>query len=344
MKCKKLIDARSHSHQTLEEMRISAVRRVEAGESPEAVAVGLGINRRTIYRWLAAYHYGGEAGLKAKAIPGAPMKLNARQMARIARIVREKNPLQLKFELALWTLAMIRQLIRTKFGVKLSEVSVGRLMKRLGFSPQRPLYRAWQQDKALVERWRDRDYPLIAKRARREGAVIFFADEAGIRSDHHAGTTWAPVGQTPTVTATGARFSLNMLSAVNAQGHFRFMTVEGPVNATVFREFLRRLITGMTRKIFLIVDGHPMHKAKLVQRFVQDNATAIELFFLPPYSPELNPDELAWAHVKTKIGKATVQTRNELKAGIERIMHRLQKLPAIVASFFHAPTCAYAKA
>jgi len=343
MKCKKTIDARSHSHQALEEMRMSAVQRVEAGESPEAVATGLGINRRTIYRWLAAYHYGGEEGLKAKAIPGAPMKLNGKQMAQIAKIIREKNPLQLKFEYALWTLAIIRQLILTKFGVKLSEASVGRLMKRLGFSPQRPLYRAWQQNKALVESWRDKEYPEIAKRAKREGAVIFFADEAGIRSDHHAGPTWAPVGQTPIVTATGARFSMNMLSAVNAQGHFRFMTVDGAVNSTVFREFLKRLITGMTRKIFLIVDGHPMHKAKLVQRFVQENAAAIELFFLPPYSPELNPDELAWAHVKTKIAKATVQTKQELKTGIERIMHRLQKLPAIVASFFHTPTCAYAK-
>ncbi len=325
-------------------MRLGAVRRVEAGESPEGVAKGLGINRRTIYRWLAAYHYGGEEDLKAKAIPGAPTKLNAKQMAQIAKIVREKNPLQLKFEYALWTLAMIRQLILKKFGVRLSEVSVGRLMKRLGFSAQRPLYRAWQQDKALVENWRDKEYPKIAKRAKREGAMIFFADEAGIRSDHHAGTTWAPVGQTPTVTATGARYSLNMLSAVNAQGHFRFMTVEGAVNATVFREFLKRLITGMTRKIFLIVDGHPMHKAKLVQRFVQENATAIELFFLPPYSPELNPDELAWAHVKGKIAKVAVQTKHELKAGIERIMHRLQKLPEIVASFFHTSTCAYAKA
>lgn len=152
MRCKKTIDARGYSHQALEEMRMSAVKRVETGESPERVATGLGINRRTIYRWLAAYHYGGEEAIKAKPIPGAPPKLNARQMEKLARIIREKNPQQLKFEYALWTLAIIRELIREMFGVKLSEVSVGRLMKRLGFSPQRPLYRAWQQDPALVER------------------------------------------------------------------------------------------------------------------------------------------------------------------------------------------------
>ncbi len=343
MKCKKTIDARSYSHQALEEMRISAVRRVEAGESPEAVVAGLGMNRRTIYRWLSAYHYGGEAGLQAKAIVGAPMKLSGKQMAKLAKIIREKSPLQLKFEYALWTRAMIRQVILKQFDVRLSEVSVGRLMRRLGFSPQRPLYRAWQQDPALVEHWREKAFPKIARRAKREGALIFFADESGIRSDYHAGTSWAPVGKTPIVDTTGARFSLNMLSAVNAQGHFRFMTVDGSVNATVFREFLKRLIAGVTRKIFLVVDGHPMHKAKLVQRFVQDNSHAIELFFLPPYAPELNPDELAWAHIKARVAKATVQTKEQLKANIERVMHRLQKLPDIVAGFFGTPTCAYAR-
>jgi transposase len=344
MKSKKITDARSYSHQTLEEIRIDAVRRVEAGESPEDVISGLGMNRRTIYRWLSAYHYGGEESLLAKPIAGAPPKMSAKQMAKLAKIIREKNPLQLKFEYALWTLAMIRQLILKRFDVRLSEVSVGRLMKRLGFSPQRPLYRAWQQNPELVEAWRDKEYPKIARRAKREDAVIFFADEAGIRSDHHAGTSWAPVGETPIVQTTGARFSLNMLSAVNNQGLFRFMTVEGGVNATVFREFLKRLITGMTRKVFLIVDGHPMHKAKLVQKFVQENSDAIELFFLPPYAPELNPDELAWAHIKTRVAKATVQTKQELKDSVERVMHRLQKLPHIVAGFFGTPTCAYAKA
>ena len=343
MKSQKTIDARSYSHQTLEEIRISAVRRVEAGESPEDVITGLGMNRRTIYRWLANFHYGGEESLKAKPIVGAPMKLKAKQMARLAKIIRQKNPLQLKFEYALWTLAMIRQLILQQFDARLSKVSVGRLMKRLGFTAQRPLYRAWQQNPELVEAWREKEYPKIARRAKRENAVIFFADEAGIRSDHHAGTSWAPVGETPIVPATGARFSLNMLSAVNAQGMFRFMTVEGRVNAAIFREFLKRLIAGMTRKIFLIVDGHPMHNAKLVRRFAEENSAAIELFFLPPYAPELNPDELAWAHIKTRVAKATAQTKEELKKSVERVMHRLQKLPGIVARFFATPTCAYAR-
>src|SRR3990172_8939337 len=159
MKCKKTIDTRSFSHQALEEMRVSAVQRVEAGESPEAGAEGLGIQRRPMYRWLEAFHYGGRDALKAKAIPGAPRKVDAKQLAQLSRLLREKNPLQLKFVYALWTLAMIRELIAQKFGVRLSEVSVGRLMRRIGFTPQRPLYRAWQQDPQAVERCQLKTYP-----------------------------------------------------------------------------------------------------------------------------------------------------------------------------------------
>jgi transposase len=133
-----------------------------------------------------------------------------------------------------------------------------------------------------------------------------------------------------------------MLSAVSAQGQFRFMTIEGRVNAEVFREFLKRLITGVQRKVFLVVDGHPAHKARLVRTFVQDNADRLELFFLPRYSPELNPDELVWAHVKTRVAKATTQNRDELRSMVDRTLRRLQKLPDIVAGFFRAPTCQYA--
>ena len=321
---------------------MSAVKRVEAGESPEFVAEGLGINRRTIYRWLNAYHYGGEASLKAKPIPGAPPKLDDKQMNKLSRTIRGKNPQQLKFEYALWTLAIIRQYILDEFKVGLSETSVGRLMKRLGLSAQRPLYRAWQQDPERVKEWQEKTYPGIEKRAKREKALIMFSDEAGLRSDHHSGTTWGAVGDTPIVKSTGARYRVNMLSAVSKRGDFRFMITERSVNAAVFCEFLRRLITGMDRKIFLIVDGHPAHKAKVVQRFLANHQDKIELFFLPAYSPELNPDELVWNHVKSRVGKVVVHTKEQLMQAVERSLHSLQKLPKIVASFFHTSTCMYA--
>ena len=343
MKCKKLIDLRSYPHDALEKIRKDAVLRIENGESPEDVAKGIGINRRTIYRWLEAYHYGGDDALKAKPIPGAPSKVTAEQMRKLSGILRKVNPLQLYFDFALWTLPMIRELIRIEFGVKLSEVSVGRLMKRMGFTPQRPLYRAWQQDAQLVDNWKHNEYPKIIKKAKKENALIFFADEAGIRSDNHSGTTWAPKGETPVVKATGARFGFNMISAVNPQGHFRFMTVEGSVTASVFRDFLARLIAGVDRKILLIVDGHPTHKAKLVKEFVDTHKEQIELYFLPPYSPELNPDEQVWANVKSRVAKATVQTKEEMKSLVNGALKRIQKLPRLVIGFFENPFCQYAK-
>jgi transposase len=342
MKCKKTIDFRKLSRKDKEELRFGAIQRIEAGESPEAVADGLGVNRRAIYKWLEQFHDGGWDALKANPIPGREPKVSAGQMEKLAHIVHHNNPQQFRFEFALWTLGMIREVIRDEFGVRLSEVSVGRLMKRLGFTPQRPLHRAWQQDPQLIDEWRENTYPQIAARAKREQALIFFADESGIRSDDHAGTSWAPAGPRPVVKATGARHSMNMISAVNPRGQFRFMTVEGGVTARVFRQFLQRLIQGVDRKIFLIVDGHPAHKAKLVRQFVEAHSDSIELFYLPPYAPELNPDELAWAHVKSKVGKAATQTGESMRAAAFRALAQLQKSPDIVASFFRSPSCRYA--
>ena len=318
MKCKKIFDGRQLPRKAKEQLRVAAVKRVEAGESPEFVAAGLGINRRTIYRWIEAFHYGGESALESEAHSGRTAKLDAKQMARLARIVYTKNPLQLNFEFALWTLAMIRVLIRREFAVSLSEVSVGRLMRRLGFSPQRPLYRAWQQDPALVERWRAEAYPKIAARAKREGALIFFADESGIRSDHHAGTTWAPVGQTPVVKATRSkRYGLNLLSAVNALGHFRFMTVEGRVNASVFREFLEAgRLPGWTARSFsssMSTSGAQGETGQALRR--TRNAAAIELFFSSchPTLRSLTPTNWPGLISRTRIAKATTPDRGRLE-------------------------------
>jgi transposase len=223
-------------------------------------------------------------------------------------------------------------------------VSVGRVMRTLGFTPQRPLHRAYQQDPALVEKWRAEDYPAIQKRAKKEKAQIFFADEAGIRSDYNKGHTWAPEGKTPVVEATGARFSLNMLSAVSAQGQFRFMVHEGTATAQTFCTFLRRLAEGSEHKIFLIVDGHRIHRAKKVQTLLERLKGKITLFFLPPYSPQLNPDELVWGQVKQRVGKQPIKSKDDLKARVLAALRSLQRLPQNVRGFFEAPSCQYAAA
>ena len=260
----------------------------------------------------------------------------------LAQTVKDHTPLQFKFVFGLWTLSLIAALIEREFGKKLSLASVSRIMKLLGFSAQKPLYQAWQQDATLVRTWETELYPAIRAEAKACGATIYFADESGIRSDYHTGTTWAPVGETPVVEVTGRRFSLNMISAVSPQGEFRFMLHDGTVNAEVFREFLKRLLIGASGPVFLIVDGHPIHKAKLIKTFVEAQNGMLKLFYLPPYSPQLNPDEQVWAHVKRKVARQLVQSKDEMKRLALGALRRIQKLPALVKSFFQQPECQYA--
>ena len=172
---------------------------------------------------------------------------------------------------------MIRELIRDEFDVKLSDVSVGRLLRKMGLSPQKPLRRAYQRDPEKVQAWQEVAYPEIRQLARKKGATIYFGDEASVRSDHHSGTTWAPVGQTPVVEKTGARFSVNMISAISPRGQLRFMTFNGKMNADRFIEFLGRLIYKADKPIFLILDGHPVHKSKKVKEFVAETKGKLQL-------------------------------------------------------------------
>lgn len=307
-------DARKLDHKTLTEIRKRAVATVQKGESPEKVAKALGINRVTIYGWLSLYRNGGWGNLDAKKRGGRPAKLDGKALRWIYKTVAEKNPLQLKFTFALWTAKMVGQLIREKYGIELSKASVCRLLGQLGLSPQRPVWRAYQQKPEDVQRFLNQEYPKIKALAKRMHAQIFFGDEAGVRSDHHSGTTWAPRGKTPVVSSTGARFGLNLISAVSAQGEFRFMITHGRVGARVFIDFIKRLIHNAPGPIFLIVDGHPAHKAIIVKKFVESSKDKFRLFFLPAYSPELNPDERVWNDLKNSaIGRKTIANPFSLK-------------------------------
>jgi len=337
-------DARKLDRKTLEAMRERAVRRVQEGESPEVVARVLGINRSTMYGWLAQYRRGGWGALKAKPTPGRPPKIDGKKLRWVYDTVTQKNPLQLKFSFALWTREMIGQLIRDKYGIKLSPVSVGRLLAQLGITCQKPLHRAFEQDDALVNRWLKKEYPKIKALALHEKADIYFGDAAHIRSDHHAGRTWGKKGETPVITSTGARYGMSMISAINAKGHMRFMIKErGGVNADVFIEFLKRLITGAERKIFLIVDRGPAHIAKKTQAFVESVGKALRLFFLPPYSPDRNPDELVWKHVKADtVGRTTIMNQDDFTTKVKSSLRSLQRNPGKIRSFFHKESYRYA--
>src|SRR5258708_3497767 len=262
-------DARRLDHAAVDAMRERAGRSVQDGESPEVVADVLGINRSTIYGWLAQYRRGGGEALKAKPLFGRPPKLDGKTLKWIYGTVTQKNPLELKVAFALWTGEMVATLIKDKFNISLSLVSVGRLLAQLGITCQKPLHRALERDEALVQQWLKREFPRIKALAQREKAEIYFGDAAHMRSDHHAGRTWGRKGETPVVSSTGARYRMSLISAVTARGHMRFMIKEkGGVNADVFIEFLRRLMVGTKNKIFLIVDRGPAHVAKKTKAFV----------------------------------------------------------------------------
>jgi len=339
----KTTDARRLKHEMLTELRKRGVSSVHDGQSPEMVFKALGVCRATMYGWLARYRDGGWWALDARKRGGRKPKLNAKAIRWVYKTVTEKNPLQLKFTFALWTARMIGQLIDKKFGVKLSKASVCRLLNQLGLTPQRPVWRAYQQRPEEVQKWLLEDYPRIRRLAQKKKAMIFFGDEAGVRSDHHAGTTWAVKGKTPVVSSTGARFGLNLISAVSAQGEFRFMTVKGKVGAAKFIDFLKRLIHNAERMIFLIVDGHPAHKAKMVARFAESAKDRLQLFFLPPYSPELNPDERVWNDLKNNaVGRKFITSPKDLNKAVISHLRLVQKSPDRVRSYFQNETTKYA--
>jgi len=337
------MDARGIDHKTLTELRKRAVASVQDGQSPEVVAKAYGINRVTIYGWLARYRAGGWDSLNARKRGGRPPKLDGKAMKWLYDTITMKNPLQMKFTFALWTSKMIRVVIYRKFGIRLGKSSICRLLSQLGLTPQKPIWRAYQQQPEAVQKWLKDEYPRIRRLAKQNKALIFFGDEAGIRSDHHAGTTWAVKGKTPVVSSTGARFGLNLISAVSAQGGFRFMAVRGRVNAVEFIDFMERLIHGVEQKVFLIVDGHPVHKARRVNRFVESHKDRLQLFYLPPYSPELNPDERVWNDLKNNaVGKQVITTPKELHRAVINHLRSIQKSPARVRSYFNNETTKYA--
>jgi transposase len=335
-------DGRKLDHQTLEALRLRAVDRVEQGADPRQVARALGLHQHTVYGWVATARQQGREALRAKPIPGRPSKLTEAQTRRVYEVVVGSDPRQLRFDFALWTRDLVRVFIRREFEIELSASAVGRLLHRLGLSPQRPLWRAWQADPERVEAWKQAEYPAIAKEAKKTGGTIYFADEAGIRSDHHAGTTWGAIGRTPVVKTTGARFSLNMISAVTAKGLLRFSTFTGSMTADTFIEFCKRLMADTTGPVFLVVDGHPVHRSKKVKAFAANSDGQLRLFQLPGYSPQLNPDEWVWKNIKhDRVGRSGITGPDQFKALAVAALRRLQALPHLVRGFFGDPDLAY---
>ena len=339
------VDGRTLDHKTLEHIRKLAVKRVvEDGEAPSEVMKSLGLGRTSIYPWLRRYEDKGMEALVEKIAEGPEPKLSDKQRQGVKRWILGKDPRQYGFDYGLWSRRIVQQMIREKFGAELGLTAVGRLLASLEITPQKPLRRAYERDPAAVAQWVEETYPQLKKRAKRHGAKIFFLDEAGFQSDPTLGRTYGLKGRTPVVKTSGQRQSLNVISAVNARGEFWAATYTGKLDAESFVVFLQNFVEGRTSKVFLVVDGHPAHKAKVVKNYVQSLKGLLELHFLPPYAPDLNPDEFVWGYMKSNgVSKKPLKQNESLQKRIEEDLNNIANNRKLVRSFFCAETVFYAK-
>jgi transposase len=338
------IDGRTLDHKALEHMRILAVRRVvEDGEAPSEVMKTLGFCRTSIYRWLRKYDDQGMEALVERIAQGPEPKLNEKQRQQVKRWILGKDPRQYGFDFGLWSRRIVRALIGEKMGIDLGLTAVGRLLASLDITPQKPLRRAYERDPQAVEQWRQETYPKLRRRAKRVGAKIFFLDEAGFQSDAPLGRTYGLKGHTPVVTTSGQRQSINVISAVNARGEFWAATYTGKLNAEAFVAFLQNFLSGRRGKVFLVVDGHPAHKANIVKRYIQSLEGRLELHLLPPYAPDLNPDEFVWSYMKGNgVSKKPLKQNESMRQRVEEDLASIHANRSLVRSFFGAESVAYA--
>jgi transposase len=339
-------DARSLPPKAQEAIRIKAVEAVISGKKQVEIAQLFGITRQALGKWVKAYRENGSKALKAKR-QGRPKggALLPWQAAQIAKTVIDRTPEQLKFPFYLWTRESVAQLIDQRFGKRLSIWTVGRYLKRWGFTPQKPLRQAIERDPVKVKKWLEKDYPAIRKQANQEKAQIFWGDEMGLRSDHSAGRSFSKRGRKPIIKTTGTRFSCNMISAITNQGQLNFMVFKDNFNANVFLEFLKRLVKHSKAKVFLIVDNHRSHQAKKVHKWLKKNEEHIRLFFLPGYSPDLNPDELLNQDIKSNaVGRKRAYNLSELLRNVRSFLFSRKRQPQKVRRYFLKKNVRYAAA
>lgn len=337
-------DFRSLTPQAQEAIRFKAMAALCACRSKSEVARIFGVSRQAIHGWIGRRQEAGTQGLRARR-RGRPVggRLTAQQERKICRLITDHCPDQLKLPFYLWTREAVVHLIAQRCGVRLSVWTAGRMLARWGFTPQKPARRAFEQDPQAVGSWLKRKYPAIRALARREKALIFWADEMGLRGDHGAGRSFSPQGQTPVIPGTGQRFRCNLISAITNRGQLQFMVFKERFTAAVFLKFLRRLLRQNRRKIFLLIDRHPVHVAKNTWRWFKGHRAALRVYFLPGYSPELNPDEYLNQDVKANaVGRTRPLDRKEMIGNIRAYLRSTQANRPMVKHYFHAESVRYA--
>lgn len=337
-------DTRRLSPSAQEALRCRVVRAIRGGMKKAAAARTFGVSRTSIARWLRIVEKGNITSLRSRP-RGRPkrIQLAPHQAATTVRLITDRCPDQLKLPFALWTRAAVQQLLAERFGVHVSVWTVGRYLARWNLTPQKPLRRAYERDPVAVRRWLDEEYPAIVRQARAQKAEIHWGDQMGLRSDHQTGTSYGRRGRTPVIPGTGQRFRCNMMSTLTNRGELSFMVFPENFTARVFIKFVRRLLRLRGRKVLLIVDRHPVHRCAEVRRWLARHAGRIEWFFLPGYSPDLNPDEFLNQDVKSNaLGRRRPASRAEMIHAVRGYLRRTQRQPEIVKSYFHAESVRYA--
>jgi len=340
----KFVDARSLPPMAQQDLRYKAVAAVQEGKTHQEAAHLYGVARGTITKWVNDKKKRGITALRSRrrGRPPAP-RLKGYQAATIVRIITDRCPEQVKLPFVLWTREAVQLLIERRYKIRLSIWTIGRYLKRWGFTPQKPMRRAYEQNNQEVQRWLVEQYPAIKRAATRERAEIHWGDETGMRSDHQTGTSWAPKGKTPAIPCTGKRFRSNMISSITNRGKLAFRLFRCKFTSVVFIDFMERLLKYRRRRLYLIVDGHPVHKSGAVKNWLHKHRKRIRLFIMPGYSPDLNPDEFLNQDVKSNaLGRQRARDIDELEANVEQYLIQRQTFPELVKRYFHKPSVVYA--
>lgn len=343
-----LPDARQLSDEALEVLRLRALRGVELGFSQADMADVLGVTRDTVCRWWAAYNSGGVEALPRER-SGRPLGsgrlVSDQQASHIRSLIDQHTPEQLGIHSALWTRRAVGELIRKEFNIELAPRTVGEYLRRWGYTPKRPQRHARKQDPDEVAQWLKTTYPAIEKQAAKEDAEIHWCDETGVVADHHPGTGYSPKGQPATIEVPRPHIRMNQISTITNEGSVRFMTYTGTMNDALFLEFLGRLLRSSTKKLFLITDRLKAHDDAMVQRWVEAHQDRIQVFFLPRYSPEMNPVEYLNNDMKATVNADGLpDDKTTLRSRMQRFMKRLYHMPQHVISYFFHPSVQYASA
>jgi transposase len=339
-------DARNQSLAELHERRKQVIRLHKKRYGVMQIVDLTNLSWSAVRAAIDLYDTGGMAALKPKPRgrrSGEGRSLTPEQEAHIRKLIADQRPEQLKLDFALWTRAAVGQLIAQEFKVTLSVRGVGKYLKRWGFTPQKPIRKAYEQSPAAVKKWMEEDYPAIAERAKAEGGEIHWGDETALVNTDVRGRGYAPKGATPVAYAPGTRQKLSMISTVTNKGQARWMIIDGNFGADRLIEFLEALIKDASKKIFLILDNLRVHHSKPVKAWLADRIDRIEVFYLPSYAPELNPDERLNADMKHAIGtRVPVRTKAKLKAAAEDHMTMIGASPERVCAYFQDPKVKYA--